>query len=90
MSNLLKSPIEDSEIESADSDTDVPKKQPSRKLMIGIFAALVLWILSIALGTMLFGEVDDWRKPVFVTLPMGLFLCVWALLLRRKHLLADD
>jgi len=47
---------------------------------------MAFWIVSIAAGTLLFGHVNDWRKPLLVMLPMGVFLTLWALLLRNKYL----
>ena len=68
-----------------DSDADPPQRQASFKPTSVLFSALILWILSITAGTLLFGEVEDWRKPLLVLLPMALFLGLWGLLLWRKH-----
>ncbi|MEM9411266.1 MAG: hypothetical protein AAGA30_09150 [Planctomycetota bacterium] len=71
--------------ELPNSDGDAPQKQPSSAMTIALFVLLVLWVLSIATGTILFGKVVDWRKPMLVLLPMGLFLTLWAVLLLRKQ-----
>ena len=74
-----------SEKPAANSDPNTPARQPSAALTFVLFAALAGWVLSIATGTMLFGEVQDWRKPVFVLIPMTLFLTLWAALLLKKY-----
>ena len=77
--------MSDSQRSKDNSDHEVPRKQPSTAFTIGLFALLVVWVISIAIGTVLFGTVLDWRKPLLVVLPMGLFLTLWAVLLLRKH-----
>lgn len=71
---------------TGNSDPNAPAKQPSSSMTIVLFAALAFWIISIAAGTLLFGKVQDWRKPVLVLLPMVLFLTLWASLLLGKYL----
>lgn len=71
---------------TGNSDPNTPGKQPSSTLTLILFAALALWIISIASGTLLFGEVEDWRKPILVLLPMAAFLTLWGGLLLRKYL----
>ena len=77
--------MSDSQRSKDNSDHEVPQKQPSAAFTFGLFALLVVWVISIAIGTVLFGTVLDWRKPLLVVLPMGLFLTLWAVLLLRKH-----
>ncbi len=67
------------------SDHDTPQKQPSSGMTLGLFVLLVVWAISIAVGTVIFGTTQDWRKPMLVLLPMTLFLALWAGLLLRKH-----
>jgi len=71
---------------SSDFDVETPVKQPSSNMTWLLFGLLAFWIVSIAAGTLLFGHVNDWRKPLLVMLPMGVFLTLWALLLRNKYL----
>ena len=77
--------MSDSQRANDNSDHEVPRKQPSAALTYGLFALLGLWVISIAAGTVMFGTVFDWRKPLLVVLPMVLFLTLWAVLLRQKH-----
>lgn len=77
--------MSDTQRSTDNSDHEVPRKQPSAALTFGLFALLAVWVISIASGTVLFGTVLDWRKPLLVVLPMGLFLTLWAVLLLRKH-----
>ena len=77
--------MSDSQRSTDNSDYEVPAKQPSAALTVGLFALLAVWVISIAIGTVLFATVADWRKPLLVVLPMGLFLTLWAILLLRKH-----
>lgn len=66
------------------SDHQEPQRQPAKAMTLGLFVLLALWVISITTGTVLFGETQDWRKPVFVAAPMVVFLLLWAVLLMRK------
>jgi hypothetical protein len=82
--------MHDTDSMPADSDNDIPQKQPATGLTIGLFAVLAGWILSIAIGTIVYREDPDsganWGKLLIVVLPMTLFLSLWAglLMLKRK------
>ncbi len=69
----------------SNSDHDTPQKQPSAVMTYALFALLVVWVISIATGTVIFGTTQDWRKPLLVILPMSLFLALWAGLLLRNY-----
>jgi len=77
--------MNDSQRSNDNSDHEVPRKQPSAALTTGLFVVLIVWVISIATGTVIFGAESDWRKPLLVVLPMGLFLTLWAVLLLRKY-----
>jgi hypothetical protein len=66
------------------SDHEEPQRQPSKTLTVVLFVLLALWVSSIALGTLIFGEDFNWRKPIFVLAPMFVFLSVWGILLLGK------
>ena len=42
-----------------------------------LFGLLILWSLMLALGSLLFADSVDWRKPIVVMGTMGLFLGTW-------------
>ncbi len=67
------------------SDHDTPQKQPSAAMTYALFALLVVWVISIATGTVIYGTTLDWRKPLLVIFPMSLFLALWAGLLLKSH-----
>ena len=71
--------------QSDNSDHQEPQRQPAKAMTFVLFVLLALWIASIAIGTVLFGEVQDWRKPLLVVAPMLFFLSLWAVLLLRKN-----
>ena len=66
------------------SDHEKPQRQPSKAITVILFVLLALWVTSIALGTVLFGEDFNWRKPVFVIAPMMVFLSLWGILLLAR------
>jgi len=94
-----ESGMNDTQRSQNNSDREVPRKQPSRFMTTALFALLILWVISIAIGTVLFRTDSElgaatqqnlhaysgWGKPLLVVMPMGLFLTLWAVLLLRKH-----
>lgn len=66
------------------------------KPILIIFGLLMLWIILIALGTVVFGNNANssegvaaqgganWQKPLFVLFPMLVLLGGWAWLLKRR------
>jgi len=74
----------------SNSDHEEPQRQPSKAMTLALFVLLALWVISIATGTVLFGEIPNWRKPVFVLAPMIVFLSLWAVLLFRRNGIANQ
>ncbi len=75
----------DQEHENTNSEPEHQQRQRATVWLVGLFALLFFWIVSITTWTTLFGPESDWRKAALLAFPMLVFLAVWALLLHSRR-----